>query len=209
MKTLDRGQDKVKEICQALKKQTLEPAEKEAVEIVEKAKEEAEKIVRAAHLEAKEIIEKGKSSLMEEKKVFSSNLDQAGRQALALLRQDVENTLFNQELGSWLKEGSAQAGSVAKVIEAIVEALQKEGVKADLLAYIPNTLSAEEINQELGHAIVSKLQKESVSVGNFSGGAKVRMDGKKITIDISDQALKEMLSAYVRKDFRKHLFHEK
>jgi V/A-type H+-transporting ATPase subunit E len=208
MKTLDQGKDKVATICEALRREALEPAQKEAKQIIEEAQKQAEELARTAEKDARAIIESGRKELEQEKRVFQSNLEQAGKQALESLRQDVENKLFNSELGSWLSSQSAKPEAAGKLIDAVVEALNKEGLSADLTALIPKSLNAEEVNKELGASVLKKLTGESVQVGSFSGGAQVRLEGKKITIDISDEALKEMLAAYVRKDFRKHLFVE-
>jgi V/A-type H+-transporting ATPase subunit E len=45
-------------------------------------------------------------------------------------------------------------------------------------------------------------------VGSFKGGAQLQWHDRKLTLDMSDDALKELLSTYVRKDFRKMLFGE-
>ena len=41
----DKGQDKIKKICDQLREETLEPAKQEAEEMLENAKKQAEKII--------------------------------------------------------------------------------------------------------------------------------------------------------------------
>ena len=78
MEILDSGKDKVKKICDTLKKQTLDPAKQEAKHIVDHALKEAEKIVKQAKEEAKQLVEEQKIKLSQEKKAFHSSLNLAG-----------------------------------------------------------------------------------------------------------------------------------
>ena len=48
MKGLESGKDKIQKICDALRKETLEPAKQEAREIVENAHMQASEIVTEA-----------------------------------------------------------------------------------------------------------------------------------------------------------------
>lgn len=54
MKSLETGKDKIQKICDALKKETLEPAKQEAREVIENARLQAAEIVTAAKKEAEE-----------------------------------------------------------------------------------------------------------------------------------------------------------
>ena len=73
-------------------------------------------------------------------------------------------------------------------------------------AIIPQSVSAKEVNRFLGEGILNRLKEKSVELGEFAGGAQVKLHDKKMTIDITDKSLMELLSGYVRKDFRKLLF---
>lgn len=206
MKSLDKGKEKLDKICKVLREETLEPAKEEARRIVAEAEKEAEQIRKAAEKAAEELIQKARDKGQQERNVIETSLRQAGKQALEALRQDVEGKLFNTELNHLVKEGAKDSQLVAKLIASIVSALEKEGSRADLTALVPASVPAKEVNAFLGDAVVSRLREGGVAVGNFSGGAQVRLNAEKMTIDVSDQALKELLSQYVRKDFRKLLF---
>lgn len=54
MKGTEPGKDKVKKICDILRRETLEPAENEAKQIIDSAKEQAKQMISAAHKEAEE-----------------------------------------------------------------------------------------------------------------------------------------------------------
>jgi V/A-type H+-transporting ATPase subunit E len=88
----------------------------------------------------------------------------------------------------------------------MIQAIEKDGISTDFSALIPKVASVQELNALLGKSVLERLKEGSVVVGDFAGGAKLKLHDKKMTIDISDSALKELFSRYLRKDFRKLLF---
>ena len=57
---MDTGKDKVKKICDVLRKETLEPAKLEADEMIESAKERAREIIALAEQEVERMHEGAK-----------------------------------------------------------------------------------------------------------------------------------------------------
>ena len=96
MKTLDKGQDKIQKICNVLRQETIEPAQKQAETIVAEAKERAHKIQVEAEKEAEKLHEDARAAIEKEKNVFDSSLSQAVKQSLETLRQEVETALEYQ-----------------------------------------------------------------------------------------------------------------
>lgn len=207
MKTLEKGQDKIKKICSVLRDETLEPAKKEAEEIISDGKRQAEEIIAEAEKQAKKIIDNARAAIEQERNVFNSTLEQAAKQSVEALRQSIERRFFNEHLQSVIEKNASSADLVAKLITAIVHALEKDGLAADLTALVPSALSPKEINELLLKDVLKTLKENTVGVGGFAAGAQVRLDNKKMTIDITEQSLKELLAGYVvRKDFRKMIF---
>lgn len=206
MEKKDSKDNKIKQICDSLRKETLEPAKLEAEKIIQEAKDKAAQIVAEAEEQAERIQAHARADIEQEKNVFQSSLAQAAKQSIEALRQSVETKLFNEELESFLEQESSKPSVIASLIQSIIEAVEKEGVEADLLAIIPEKVSAKEVSALLGDTILKKLGKNSISVGHFNGGAQVKLVGKNMTIDITDSTLKELMSSYVRKDFRKMIF---
>jgi V/A-type H+/Na+-transporting ATPase subunit E len=207
-KTLETGQDKIQKICDVLRRETLEPAEAEAQKIIEEAKKRAEQIL----LEAKKQIEKqqvdAKKSIEQERNVFQSSLAQAAKQSTEALRQAIEHKLFNPELHNLVGKQSSEPQVIANLITILVKAIEKEGLEADISAYIPSAVSPKEVNQYLAENILNKLKNQSVTIGDFGGGAKLRLEGKRLMLDISDAEIEELLRKFLRKDFRKLIFAE-
>lgn len=207
MKVLKKANDKIQEICDVIKKESLAPAKAEAQKLIEEAHQEARRIKLVAEKEAEKALQQAAESIRQERNVFNSSLAQASKQALEALRQDITKTLFNEQMSLLVEKSSSSVDVVAKLIGAVVDALEKEGLKANLLAYIPKKLSSGDVNQALSQEVLKKLQHETVQVGDFKGGAQVKVEGKNLTIDISDRALKELFATYLKKpEFRELIF---
>lgn len=207
MKTLEKGQDKIKKICEALRDETLQPAKKEAHAIILAAQKEAEEIIAAAEKESEKIKVAAKVFVEQEQNVFHSSLQQAAKQSLEVLRQNIENRFFNDNLATLIDKNASNPQVIANLISAMIKALEKDGLAANLTALIPTSITPKQINELLLEDVLKTLKDKSVSVGSFSSGAQVRLNNKKMTLDITEEALKELLAAHVvRKDFRSMIF---
>lgn len=206
MKTLDNGQDKIQKICERLRHETLEPAERKAIEIVQEAELKAAELIRLAQEKAAELIKTANLECSRENELFQSSLKQSAEQGIEHLRQEIESKLFNPALQSMVLDVSSQSQTVASIINALVHAIEKEGLVSDLIAHIPQHISPQEVNAELLANVLKKLKEGSVSIGNFKGGAEVKLVGKKMTLDMRDDTLKELIATFLRKDFRKYIF---
>ena len=206
MKSIDTGKDKVKKICEVLKKETLDPAKEEARKIVEKAHVEAEKIVSEGKREAQRLLDEIKKKIQEERNVFQASINLACKKSLDTLRQEIEKSLFNTELHTFVGKKMQDPHVIAEVITAIIKGIEKEGIDADLRAIIPGVVSAKAVNQELAKGTLERLKSNSVEVGEIEGGALVKIVDNNLTIDMTDEALKTLLASFVREDFRSVIF---
>lgn len=206
MKTFKTGQQKIQEICDVLRRDTLDPAQKEAQTIIDEAKERAEEIIKQAQRHAEDLLNEVRRNIEQERNVFNSSLAQAGRQSLESLRQSIEQKLFNEELHTQIAGHTADPKVIANLINAIVKAIDKDGVQADLTAIIPAAAPAKEIIPLLAEGVLNKLKNKSLALGDFDGGVKVRLEGKKLVLDISNEEIEDLLQRYLRKDFRKLIF---
>src|SRR3990167_3476016 len=67
--SMKTGNEKIKEICDAIKKETLDPAKEKAKEIIENAEIEAENIIRKANEEKDKILKQSNKDLELQKKI--------------------------------------------------------------------------------------------------------------------------------------------
>lgn len=205
MKSLDKGKDKIQQISEILKEETLAPAKQEALNIIAEAEIRAQEIIAEAKARAEEIHSEARRTVEKEYQIFESSLSQACKQGVQALRADVEHELFDEELGKSVDQQMADPQVVTKLIDTLLKAIEKDGVSADFSIAIPAKISVDSMNSLLKERAVEKLKKGLI-VGDFAGGIKAILHDKQITIDITETALIELLSRYLRKDFRKWLF---
>lgn len=205
-KTLEKGSQKIQDICDLLKNETLEPAKQEAEAIIAHAKEQAEKIIQEAERQAKEMHTESHKKWEQEKQLQEFALNQASSQSLESLRQSIETHLFNHQLQDLIVNSAKDPQVISKLLQAMVNALDKEGLKADLVALIPKTASAQEVSALLGEEFLKQLSNKRLDIGTFAGGAQIYLKGKQMTLDMSDVSLKELLAHFLRKEFRKFIF---
>lgn len=206
MKEVDTGSEKVKKICDVLRRDTLEPAKQEAEAITTRAKAEAAQIIQKAQSEAEKIKTQANLEIEKERKIFTTSLQQASKQMLEALKNEIEASLFDVELSKLLNRPLGQKNIVVDLVKAVVIALEKDGIDADLDVFVPSSVSKQEINEVLLHQIGERLRSTSVLIGSMEGGVELKLKKENITIDITDEALREWVSRYVRPDFRKVLF---
>lgn len=206
MKGLETGKDKIQKICDVLRKETLEPAKQEAREIVENAHMEAQEIEKGAREKAKALLEKAEKEIEEKKKVFHSSLQIASRQGIDLLKQKIEKELFDKELVQLVEKEMKDPKLISNLIQALIRALEEKGIEEEFLALVPKEVSPREVNLLISKNILEKLKNQTVSLGNFLGGVQIQLKEQRVTIDISDASIRELLAGYSRKDFRDLIF---
>lgn len=209
MEILDSGKDKVKKICDSLKKQTLDPAKQEAKGIIDQAIKDAEKIVKRAKDEAKEIYEENRKKILQEKKAFQSSLNLASLQTIEVLRQEIEENLFNKQIASLFTKATLKEEVVAEFINVIVEALKKEGLDAPLEVMIPRALSKTSVAEKLTKQVIEKIKEKELTLSEITGGAKVKLVKQHLILEMSDQSLQTLFIKFIRDDFRALLFETK
>lgn len=208
MDQLESGKDKIRKICDLLKSETLDPAKLEAQEILAKAEEKGRQIIQDAERKAKTILEQAKAEIKKERKVFDENLVTATKMGLEALRQDIESKLFSDELGHFVEKQMIEPKLQAELLSALITAVEKEGISADFSAYIGKEIPKEALIVAVGRQLIEKLKDKEIVVGEFVGGIQLKLHDRRMILDVSSEALKELLARYIRKDFRALLFAE-
>jgi V/A-type H+/Na+-transporting ATPase subunit E len=205
-KALDTGEEKLQKICDALRRETLEPAELRAEQIIADAERHAEKIVHDAHQEGVRLMEDLREKMEREKAVFHSSLKQSAAKSVETLKQSIEKKLFDRELSRISQEGTSDPKWIAALLKAIVDAIEKEGIETDLSAIVPKAVGAKEVAKYLAREILEKFDGETLQLGEMAGGARVRIAGKRMELEVTDEEIKELLARCARKDFRTLIF---
>lgn len=206
MKSVDTGKEKVKKICEVLREETIVPAKKQGDQIVAKARADAEKIIEAAKSEASKMIKEAERKIEEKKNVFQASMNLAAKKSLDTLKETIEKRLFDPQLSELIGEKTRDPKVVTQLIQALVVGIEKEGIEGDLRAIVSRAIDIDALNKELTSQVIKRLKSQSIEVGEIKGGAQIKIVDQNITIDLSDEALKELLARFVRDDFRSLIF---
>ena len=206
MDTLEKGKNKLGEICDILRKETLEPAQNEANQIIEKAKQESQKVIEQAQAEAKHIQEEAQAKIVKEQKLFESSMDLGAKQTFNQLREKIQQHLFNEQLSELSANMMSDGELAAKLISAVVNAVEKDGLNSNLTLALADSIKVEDVSKSLVAQAVEKIKNGKISIESISSGAKVSILDQKVSIDVSDQSLKELMGNFLRDSFREILF---
>lgn len=206
MRDLDSGKEKIQKICDALRKETIEPARQEAREVIENAHMQASEIVSEAKEKAEKLIERAEKELEERKKVFHASLNMAAKQGVESLKQKIEKELFSPGLSLLIGKELNEPKLIAGLLNSFMKSMESKGIEEDFVAHIPKSISPRSINELLASDVLERLHGKTVVAGDLSGGVQIQLKNKKITIDISDAVVKELIGQYIRKDLRDLVF---
>lgn len=202
------AQDKLKEICNALLVETLKPAEEQADLIIHDAKARAKQIIQEAQEQAQKIVQAASSEAQHKLTQGEQALIQAGKRSVESLKQVVETKILKESLLAWLDDQLAEATVATTLITTLIQAVEKEGLSGNLIAYIGKHVPARDINQQLCKAALSKLKDQTIEVGTFSSGVQLKVVDKNLVIDLSADAIADLLIRYLQHDFRKMIFQD-
>lgn len=203
---MNTARNKIQQICDILKKETLDPAKQEASEIVENAHMKANEIVQNAESEAERILKDAQKTRDEKQKVLEASLNLSCRQSIDTLREKIEKQLFNEQLLALVRKPLKDLSIISRLVNTIVQAIKERGIDADLSVYIPKEIPAKKINELLASCVIERLREKGVVLRDLAAGVQVRIHEENITIDISDEALKSLVSQYIRQEFREMVF---
>ncbi len=206
MKGLETGKDKIQKICDALRKETLEPAKQEAREVVENAHIQAAEVVAEAKAKANDILQTAETEMEEKKRVFHASLNLACRQGIELLKQKIEQELFDRELTSLVAKEMADPKIIAHLLNSLMKSFEEKGIEDEFVASIPKGISPRSINELLASKVLERLHNRTVIASEFAGGLQVQLKGRQITIDITDEAVRALIAQYIRRDLRDLVF---
>lgn len=208
MKNLQKENDAVQKISDLLLEETLNPAKEKAQLLVQQAEVKAKDIVQQAEQKAEKMFEEARKKLEQEEALFKATTKQAFEQSLESLRQSIQRDLFSPALEQLLHQPLKDKAVIANLVNALVQAIEKEGLSFDIQVFVSDHLKPDEINPLLLDQVVQNLEGKTVHLGKGLTGVEVKLKDKKITIDMTGKTLQEIVAKYIRKDLRTTLFGE-
>ncbi len=204
--TTNTAQDKIRQLCDTLTREALDPAQNQAAKILEQARSQAETLLQEARREAEQIKEITHRQLQQERGLFDSSLRQAASQAKQMLRNEIEEKLFKNPLGILLAESLQDPVALTRLIRGLIDAIERDGLATDLSIEVSKQMNVRELNELLGQRVLEKLREKTCFMSNIAGGVKVRMMDQGLTIDVSDRFLQEVFERNLRGEFVKTFF---
>lgn len=197
--------EKIQAICEKVRTQTLEPALLEASRLIQEAELKASEIIESAKKEKARLLNEAENEIKQLKILSQATLSQASKMALESLKTTIINELFAPGLLKLIEEGIQNNSITIKLVESVINALEAEGLKGDVTVYIAQNLKPQEIMASLGPSLLSKVA--SFEVGEFKGGVRIKIKDRHLSIDITDDTLKELMLIYIkRSEFRDLIF---
>jgi V/A-type H+-transporting ATPase subunit E len=142
----------------------------------------------------------------QKQKMFQSSMQLACRQAIELLKQKIEKELFFDGLAEYAAKEMADPQLISHLINSCMKSLQEKGIEEDVSIVIPQTISPRAINALLVQHFLERLKEKSVILGDFDGGVQIILHDRRMTIDISDKVVRELIAEFIRHDFRDLVF---
>jgi V/A-type H+-transporting ATPase subunit E len=206
MPELEKADVRIQEICDKIRNETLDPAKDEANAIIEKARATADAIIKQAQEKANDELAMLQERLNEEKQIFRSSLEQACKQTLEQLKLKIEERFFNPALADWIQKSMGDEKASVKLVEVLIEAIHKEGIRSELAVVVPKQFNKDQINAQLSEAILKQLRNHSVELADIASGVLVKVENKHMVLDLSSKALEDLVASFIRKDFRAIFF---
>ena len=186
----------VNELIDRIKKDGVAAAEKSASEKIAEAEAKASKIIADANEEADKIIKTAKDETARMEKASEDAIRQASRNLVLSFRESVTKEL--SALVSSETEKAYSADLLSKLIPETVKAWTAKSDAADVsvllnesdLAALESSLKSA-LNAEIAKGLTLKVDK------TINKGFRIGIDNGAAFIDISDEAVAELFSAYL------------
>lgn len=213
-KTSDKlVQGKIQKLCTQLKDRTLQPALEEAKRVKEEAKVFADGLLQQAHKQKDEIIASAQKEIDMRQKVFCSALESAKNQAVSTLQQEIEKAVFHPEISSLLGEKLEDPEIIKQAIEVLIASSEEsetlKGDKGKNTLMLSKGLSKEVVAKAVSKKVLERLSGKVIQLKEIKGGAMLKIENKNMVLDLSDQAIEQLLFNYMRKEFRDLIFNNK
>jgi V/A-type H+-transporting ATPase subunit E len=212
--------ENVESLIERLKNEGVTAGKQEAAEILAKAQEKSDQILAKAHREAEGLINQAHAEIKQERQAMEDALGLAARNMRLELRQVLYDR-FKEEVRRLIHQELTNEETIRQLIMLLTldnaEALQKFKAKNLKLELPATVLAFEEIRKDptlLAHdplkALVQGVTRDMFKRGmevhvnhnKAEAGIKIGMVDEKIEIDLSEEAISELLLKHIQPRFR-------
>lgn len=206
MRLLETGNEKVKKICEVLKKETLEPARLQAEEILELARKEADRLIKQAQDKSHQLVKETEERIKKQEEVFKASVNIAFKQVIGKLKSEIETKLFHPALLEVVRHHLSSSATISDSIKVIIDGLAKSGLDADAKIILSKKYSSQQLAEVIAAAGVENWKNKIYSLGDFGSGLQIRLDRMHMIIDLTDGAVEQMLLEFASDNLKKIIF---
>ena len=184
----------LQELIDKIKKDGIESAGEEASRIKNAAETEARRIVEAAKKEAADIVAKGKADAERDEKAGIAAVEQASRNLILAFKTEIEALL-----GKIISRETAKAYDSDALKAAIPEVVKGWAKNAGGINVILGDSQLKNLEDWAKSALSAEIGKgvELKAGKNIAGGFRIGEKDGSAYYDFSEEAVAELLSAYV------------
>lgn len=203
----------VDKLIQRVRDEGVGQAKQESKELLENARKEAARVIAEAKAEANEARESARAEIAAEKRAAMEALRMAARDAVLDLVSGVSKA-FEEHVGRLVSSATMDEELVRTVVLLFAGKAAQEITKdKDLEIMVSQAFFDEgsETDERLRErsknqilAISREMLREGVELipaSDVQGGARVRLVGENLEIDLSDKAISELLLTYMQPRF--------
>lgn len=200
------SEEKIRDISQYLRKNILDVAEDEKKKIIDEAETEKKRIIEDAEKKASEILKSAHEQAEQEKRNSESTIKIAAKQAVGILKQNLEKEVLKKVIDKPVKEMNGNNDIIKELLKEVLNIyLTKETAGASELVL------SDKIKRDLSDFIKSEIiamsnNKMTLSEETIPEGFAVTIKENGLMFDFSSSALIELISNYVRPEVRNYLF---
>lgn len=200
------SEEKIRDISQYLRKNILDVAENEKKKIIDEAEIEKKRIIEEAEKKASEILKSAHDKAEQEKRNSESAIKIAAKQAVGILKQNLEKEVLKKVVEKPVKEINASDNMLKELLKEVLNIyLTKETSGASELI----------VSEKLKNNLLDFVKSEIINMANkkimlsdetIPDGFAVVIKENGLMFDFSSPAIIELISNYVRPEIRKYLF---
>jgi V/A-type H+-transporting ATPase subunit E len=195
--------EEIKDLIKKIQEEGIQAAQDKAKEIELEAKRKAEAILQKAKLEAEKIISEANEKISRMEQSAKVSIQQAGRDSLLSLRQEID-AILTRLIQSSISQALSPS-EMAKIIIELVKKFASHG-KEDVLVLLKKE-DLEKMEKEFLSRLKDEAKKEIVlkSAQDIAGGFIISFDSGKSHFDFTDKALAEHMSSFLKPQLSKML----
>lgn len=184
----------VQELIARLHREGLDAGRQEASRLLDEARVRADEILKSAHKEAAETVRAARAAAAAERKAMREALRLAQRDSVLALKEELATLLRDRLFAAMQAHLRTPDGLQAVLIAALNALPPGEHASAELLA---DAETEKLLHGALGHLLEQLLARGILLRAGVShaAGLRLRLNGQGIELDMTDEALTELLTA--------------